>query len=151
MTNSVERLTKVMPSTSKFLLMGSDGVAAPGDDDRTFGDQVVLFLLRYLITPQVDNEEAAAHLMKVLGTAAAKSTPEWCIVRPTDLQDGPAQDYTLYTKPIGGLFGSGIVSRATVAKFMMELIREEKVWAAHKHQCPVIHDQVANPTESAKP
>lgn len=137
-TNSVVKLTGAMPGTARFILMGSEGVAAPGDDDRSYFDKFLLLLFRHLVTPHADNEQAAAHLMKS-GTASA---PEWCVVRPCDLQDGPtATEYTVYAKPTGSLFGSGLVTRATVAKFMSDLVLDGKVWEAQKHKLPVIHDK----------
>jgi putative NADH-flavin reductase len=139
--DSVQRLTGAMPSSTKLILMGSDGVGHPDDDRRSFVERVVLFLLRNLIPPHADNEETAAHLLQT-------KTPEWCVVRPTDLQDGAPSKYTLYAKPPGSLFGSGIATRSNVAKFMVDLIVTPETWSQYKFQMPVLHDQEVDNTET---
>ena len=142
---AVTRLTKTMPSSAKFILMGSDGVSMLGDDPRSRTERVILFLLRNLLPPHADNEETAAYVWSL------REQPEWCIVRPTDLQDGEPQKYVLHSKsPPGGLFGSGIVTRATVAKFMVNLLADASLWNTYKFKAPVIRDDPAVAAESAK-
>lgn len=135
-SESTARLTSAMPSESKFILMGSEGVAAPGDDRRGFLDRVILHILRYLVPPHVDNEAASEYMWSRNNTK-----PEWVIVRPCDMQDGPTnQPYVIHPKPTGSLFGSGIVTRATVARFMVDLLTDPKKWDEYKFHAPVIHD-----------
>lgn len=147
-TNTAQRLTKAMPASAKFILMGSDGVSVPGDDKRSFGERIVLSLLRLLVPPHVDNEAVAAYVLSL--SPSDQSTPEWCIVRPTNLQDGPPQKYVLYSKPPGGLFGDGIVTRSTVARFMVDLLSDSVKWDTYKYQAPVIHDDPAVASETTK-
>lgn len=127
------RLTQLMPSTAKFILMGSDGVTVPGDDKRGMFERMILFLLRKLLPPHADNEDTAAYVLSL-------KSPEWCIVRPTDLQDGKPQKYVVHSKPPGGLFGDGIATRATVARFMVDLLTEVSLWNSYKFKTPVLHD-----------
>lgn len=150
-TDAAQRLTAAMKNTtsnkSKFILMGSDGVSNPNgqDDNRTFGEQLVLTLLRWLIPPHNDNEAAAAFLHS-LGTSG---NLEWSIVRPTDLIDGrPTGKFELFDKPQGGLFGAGVATRSHVAQCMAEFITDEQKWNKYKFKMPVLHDIVANKATS---
>jgi putative NADH-flavin reductase len=125
---------------TKYLLMGSEGVANPNgqDDKRTFLDRAILVLLRLLVPPHPDNEAAAAHVHS-LGTD--NGTVEWVVIRPTDLIDGPPTGkFELFDKPTGSLFGAGVVTRSNVAQCMVEFILDPEKWAQHKFTMPVIHD-----------
>ena len=146
-TDAAKRLTAAMKSTtsnkSKFILMGTDGVSNPNgqDDERTFGERLVLTLLRWLIPPHSDNEAAAA-FMHSLGTS---DNLEWSVVRPTDLIDGrPTGKFRLFSKPQSGLFGSGVATRSHVAQCMAEFITDEHKWNEYKFKMPVLHDIVAD-------
>ena len=151
-TDSVQRLTsaiaKVNPSC-KFVLMGTDGVSNPStDDQRSVMERIILFLLRHLLPPHADNEAVAEYLLNY--NSGKKQVLGWSIVRPTDLQNGGVCKYKLYDKPPGGLFGSGICTRANVAAFMVQLIVDTKTWEQYKFQMPVIHDDVADDDETKK-
>jgi hypothetical protein len=83
--------------------------------------------------------------------------PEWVIVRPCDLINvdditttTTKNQYVLHSKPIGSLFGSGTVSRASVAQFMTDLILDPVLWEQYKYQAPVIHGVVMTPMETDK-
>jgi nucleoside-diphosphate-sugar epimerase len=139
-TDSVRRLTEAMPkdSSKKFVLMGSDGVAAPNDNRRGWLERSVLWLLRYLVPPHADNEQAAAYLAENHKTS---TTIEWVVVRPTDLKEAEVSKFQLYDKPPGSLFGSGIATKANVAQFMVELVlNKDNQWEQYKYQMPVLHD-----------
>jgi putative NADH-flavin reductase len=155
-TESVQKLTAAMQNTKtmpgkkkqKFILMGSDGVAhlAGTDDVRSLTERAILSIIRFLIPPHADNEAAAAYLY---GLDKEKSSIEWTVVRPTDLIDGDVGKYTLYSKPQGSLFGGGAATRANVAKSMVDLLTDEKVWEQWKYSMPVLHDaEVESTTKS---
>jgi hypothetical protein len=133
----------------KFILMGSDGVAHPEgtDDMRSFTERTILFITRYLIPPHADNEAAAAYLY---GLDRETSNIEWTVVRPTDLIDGDVGQYSLYSKPQGSLFGSGAATRANVAKSMVDLLTDEKVWEQYKYSMPVLHDTEVETTSKSE-
>jgi len=150
--NSCQRLIQAIKANSqekscKFILMGSDGVGHPNDDQRALGERVVLFLLRWLIPPHADNEASAAYLLNYYKD---ERTPEWCVVRPTDLQDGEPTEFDIYPKAQGSLFGGGIATRSNVAKFMVQLISDDDTWSKYKYQMPVIHDRPAADDKNAK-
>jgi putative NADH-flavin reductase len=137
--DSVAILTSAMSDNQKFILMGSDGVANPlgGDDTRSFSERVLLSMLRNLLPPHADNEEAADYLASKVGVSKSL---EWSVVRPTDLIDGAATDYALFDKPQGSLFGSGEASRANVAKCMVDMILSKDKWEEYKFKMPVLHN-----------
>lgn len=147
-SDSVKRITTLMASkpdaSKKFLLMSSDGVCHPAetDDPRTRLDRFLLFLVRHLVPPHSDNEEAANYLYKNV-----KDIP-WVVIRPTNLIDGDtasasASEYQLMDKPPGGLFGIGVASRTNVAKCMVDLITNDKLFEQYKMGMPVLHDATA--------
>lgn len=140
-TDTVKRLT-AKGTKKKFILMSSDGVVGPNDDRRPFSERAILSAFRYMVTPHVDNEEAAAYLQN--NFAPDGDAIEWIIVRPTDLTDDDlltnVSGYEVHDKPIGGLFGGAKVSRSLVAKFMKDLICAEQLWRRYAYQMPVLHN-----------
>lgn len=153
-TEAVKRLGRAIEADgkkssehpTKFILMGSDGVANPagGDDKRSCSERLILTLLRYLLPPHKDNEKAAAYI-----SAMNTSVPEieWTVVRPTDLINGVKTKYELFDKPQKGLFSGakgGVTTRATAANFMVDLIMNNNLWNDWKYKMPVVHDEVGD-------
>eukprot|EP00980_Cylindrotheca_fusiformis_P012318 scaffold3015_cov122-Cylindrotheca_fusiformis.AAC.13 len=132
-TDAVRRLTSAMPTSAKFILMGSDGVQQPYDPIRPASERTILFLLRYLVPPHADNEGAAAYLNDHKDFA-------WSVVRPTNLVDADEASgkYDIFEKSEVSLFGSETVSRADVAHFMVELMTNKKTFETWKHKMPVV-------------
>jgi len=150
--NSCQRLIQAIKANGqekscKLILMGSDGVGHPNDDQRALGERFVLSLLRWLLPPHADNEASAAYLLNYY---KEESTPEWCVVRPTDLQDGEPTEFDIFPKVQGSLFGGGIATRSNVAKFMVQLIVDNDTWSKYKYQMPVIHDRSAADDNNTK-
>jgi len=152
-TTAVERLSEAVLSIDgnkkvKFVLMGTILAENPNgkDDVRPFWERSFLSILRWLVPPHVDNEEAAAYFYnqhKLSGRL------EWCVVRPDGLVDNEqTTPYTLYEKPPTRLFGGGTASRINVAHSMVELIEKEVLWTKWKFQMPVLDDD--KPTEETK-
>lgn len=157
-TDATQRLTQALIKAEarrpcggkrKFILMNSDGVARPDGTEpkRVLSERIVLALLRRFLPPHADNEAAAAYLHHSLGTddessMSGSSGVEWSAVRPTDLIDAPKPtEYETFDAPQGSLFGSGVVSRANVAKLMVDMIVDESLWSKYKYQFPVVHDK----------
>jgi len=135
-TDACKLLTDAMPADCRFLLMGSDGVAQKGvDPKRKFGERSVLFLLRHLLPPHVDNEKAAEFLL-----SSDRKKLDWVIVRPTNLVDAEEASgkYTISEKAEVSLFGNTTVSRNDVGHFFVELMTNEETYAKYKHKMPVI-------------
>ena len=131
--DAVERLTTAMPADTKFILMGSNGVANPNGQDppRSTLESAVFVLLRNLVLPHYDNELAAAYLHE-------HRDKEWVVVRPGDLLDTEVSEYDLYKLPPKGPFDGGATSRANVADFMVQLILNDALWKEWKFEMPVI-------------
>jgi len=143
-TDACKKLTKAMPPSCTFLLMGSDGVAHTGvDPKRKFGERAVIFLLRHLIPPHADNEKAAAFLL-----GADRKKLNWAIVRPTNLVDAEEASgkYTISEKSEVSLFGDESISRNDVGHFFVELMTNEETYAKYQHKMPVV---VGIPEEKA--
>lgn len=124
---------------TKFVLMGTVAVSDPGgeDDARSQSERSVLFLLRHLLPPHRDNEEAAEYIF----TKKVNPLLEWTVVRPTTLIDGSATMYELFDKPQDSLFGGeSVVTRSNVAKCMVDLVLTDSLWDEWKYKWPVVHD-----------
>jgi nucleoside-diphosphate-sugar epimerase len=127
------------PTKCKFILMGTVAVPNPNgeDDKRTFGERFVLFLLRYFLPPHRDNEMAVAYIHG----KANNPNLEWVIVRPTELTDGSASKYEMFSKPIDPLFGGDrSVTRANVAQSMVDMILTNTLWEEWKFKMPTVYD-----------
>lgn len=145
----MKRLVQAIDATNqdsdkptKLIWMGSAGVANPsgGDDKRGRSERAVLTALRYIIPPHKDNELAAAYISNVNSPKI-----EWTVVRPTDLINGKATKYELFSKPQKSLFGGekdGITTRANVAKCMVDMIMTDTLWDTWKSNMPVVHDDL---------
>jgi len=113
----------------------------------SFGQQIVIGLLRLLLPPHVDNEQAADYLRTQIGPN--NPAVEWAAVRPDSLIDEEAvTEYELHPSPTrSAIFNPGKTSRINVAHFMAELIADEKVWNKWKGQMPVIYNREAKQSE----
>mmetsp|Transcript_16023 Transcript_16023/g.23574 ORF Transcript_16023/g.23574 Transcript_16023/m.23574 type:complete len:248 (+) Transcript_16023:194-937(+) len=139
-TNVVKSATAAVKNSpkTKFILMNSNGVANPNgqDDPRELWERGVVCLIRNLITPHKDNEQAARYLYNL-----RKDVLEWCVVRPNDLIEGEVSEYTFFSKPKKSLFGAGQTTRANVAAAMVQLcLNEDNLWETWKYQMPVLEN-----------
>ena len=126
----------------KFVLMNTTGNKNRDlDEKQSFGEKVVVGLLRVLLPPQSDNEAAADYLRTQIGQNDAAI--EWVAVRPDGLIDEDAvTEYTLHPSPIRSpIFDAGQTSRVNVGHFMAELIDNDALWQAWKGQMPVIYNK----------
>lgn len=130
---------------TKFVLMNT---TANRNHDRnepiTLAEIAVIGLLRLLLPPQVDNEQAADYLRVEIGQH--DSLIEWVAVRPDDLIDEETiTDYEVHPSPIrSAIFDAGKTSRINVAHFMAELITADDIWQKWQGQMPVIYNKVSS-------
>lgn len=105
----------------------------------------VVGLLRLLVPPHSDNEQAADYLRAEIGQC--DNTIEWVVVRPDSLCDeDEASDYQVYPSPIrSAIFNPGRTSRINVAHFMADLFVNDGVWAEWKGQMPVLYNKNPQP------
>jgi hypothetical protein len=126
----------------KFVLMNT-----AGNRDRdlpetvSFAEQVIIRLIRLLLPPHADNEQAAAYLRVHIG----HNDPviEWVVVRPDSLVDeADVTAYEAHRSPArSAIFNPGTTSRINVGHFMANLITDPEIWNQWKGQMPVIYNK----------
>jgi nucleoside-diphosphate-sugar epimerase len=154
-TDATRRLCQAIRANNpngmtKFVLMNTTGNRNRDlNEPRTLAEKAVIGLLRLVLPPHVDNEQAADYLRIEVGQN--DSQIEWVAVRPDGLLDEDTVTYyDLYPSPIvSPIFDSGTTSRINVAHFMADLMTEEACWEQWKGQMPVIYNQL--PPSSAMP
>lgn len=146
-TDATRRLCdalKANPSeeASKFVLMNTTGnrnrdLAEP----ISFAQRCVIGLLRLLLPPHADNEEAADYLRADIGQGDQRV--EWVAVRPDGLtKEDAVTEYELHASPTrSAIFDAGKTSRINVAHFMAALITDPQTWSEWKGQMPVIYNK----------
>lgn len=146
-TDATRRLCQAIQANQprkpvKFVLMNTTGNRNRDlDEPIPTGQKIVLALLRLLLPPQADNEQAADYLRTHIGQK--HPAIEWAVVRPDNLIDAAqVTEYTLHPSPTrSAIFDPGTTSRINVAHFMAELITNGEMWTAWKGQMPVIYNR----------
>jgi nucleoside-diphosphate-sugar epimerase len=107
----------------------------------SFAQKCVIGLLRLLLPPHVDNEQAADYLRTQV--IKKDGVIEWVAVRPDGLiNEDQVTDYEVHPSPTrSAIFDAGKVSRINVAHFMADLITEPETWDMWKGQMPVIYNR----------
>jgi len=126
----------------KFVLMNTTGNSNRDLNEQiSFGQKCVIWFLRVLLPPHVDNEKAADYLRIDIGQN--DETIEWAAVRPDSLNDDKeVTEYELYQSPIrSAIFDAGLTSRINVGHFMSELITDDETWEMWKGKMPVIYNK----------
>lgn len=148
-TDATRRLCNAIvanrPETlTKFVLMNTNGNRNRDlNETISFAERCVVALLRLVLPPHVDNEQAAEFLRTRIGQN--HNAIQWVAVRPDNLvDDDEVTPYDLYPSPItSAIFDSITTSRINVGHFMAELIAEDEVWQKWRGQMPVIYNQPA--------
>ena len=146
-TDATRRLCNAVkendPKTSvKFLLMNTTGNSNRDLSEKiSFGQNCVILLLRLLLPPHIDNEQAADFLRTEIGQN--NKIIEWVAVRPDGLVDeSEVTEYEIHPSPTrSAIFDAGTVSRINVGAFMAELITDQDLWMKWKGQMPVIYSK----------
>ena len=145
-TNSAQRLCQAIEKAKanapvKYILMNTTGNQnRQADESVSIAQSFVIGLIRHLIPPHADNEEAAAYLQSHFG--ANQTSIEWTAVRPDSLVDDTSvTDYKAHPSPIrSAIFDAGKTSRINVAHFISQLITDDHTWEKWKGQMPVIYN-----------
>ena len=125
----------------KFVLMNTTGNRNRDlNEPISFAQRCVVGLIRVLIPPHADNEQAADHLRTHVGQN--HKTLQWAVVRPDSLIDeDEVTPYDLHPSPTrSAIFNAGKTSRINVAAFMAELITNDELWTTWQGQMPVIYN-----------
>lgn len=126
----------------KYLLMNTIGNSNRDlSEEVSFGEKSVIGIIRLLLPPHVDNEEASDYLRTQIGQESKNI--EWVAVRPDSLiNEEYVGEYNTYPSPISSaIFGNGKTSRINVANFMAELITQNDIWDKWKGKMPVIYNK----------
>ncbi|MBK9228275.1 MAG: NAD(P)H-binding protein [Ignavibacteria bacterium] len=125
----------------KFVLMNTTGNSNRDIHEPVSSAQkIVIGLLRVLLPPHSDNENAADYLRIIIGHK--NSWIEWTVVRPDNLiNEEKVTEYSLHKSPTrSAIFDPGKTSRINVAHFMTQLILNDNLWNKWKGQMPVIYN-----------
>jgi nucleoside-diphosphate-sugar epimerase len=144
--DSVQKLCQaILTNTSgnpvKFVLMNTSGNSNRDLAEKlSFGERAITGLIRLLLPPFADNEQAADYLRSSVG----QQHPfiEWVVVRPDSLinEEEPSR-VRIHPSPIrSALFHPGKTSRINVARFMADLITDDAAWNTWRGQMPVIYN-----------
>jgi nucleoside-diphosphate-sugar epimerase len=145
---SVAAIRQARPHTdTKIILMNTVGNAHRGIPEKPpFSQRAVVWLLRYLVPPHADNEQAAEFLRKNIENSDNSDNSDnhlsYVIVRPDSLtNDDHVSDYTVHPSPTrNAIFNSGRTSRINVANFMAELTTNNELWQQWQGHMPVIYN-----------
>lgn len=145
-TEATRRLYEAIKTTQptkplKFILMNSTGCRNDELAERvSVAEMCVVGLIRLLVPPHSDNEQASKFLRRQVGQQ--DKSIEWTIVRPDTLVDNDGvSGYEIHSSPTrSAIFNPGQTSRINVAHFMADLITEDTVWNSWNGQSPVIYN-----------
>lgn len=147
-TEAVRALCKAVecnqsPRQVKFVLMNTTGNRNQDLNEKiSFPQKIIIGLIRFLLPPHADNEDAADYLRTEIGQN--HQFIEWCAVRPDSLlNEEEVSEYDVFPSPTrSAIFNAGKTSRINVGYFMSKLITEEALWTKWKGQMPVIYNKM---------
>ncbi len=125
----------------KIVLMNTAGNSNRDlNESISMAQRIVIGLVRLLVPPHADNEQAADYLRVNIG----QNNPyiEWVVVRPDTLIDeDEVTAYDMLPSPSrSAIFNPGKTSRINVGNFMARLINEDKLWDEWRGKMPVIYN-----------
>jgi nucleoside-diphosphate-sugar epimerase len=131
------------PTPVRFVLMTSVSVNRPNrlDTRRGVTERAVVAVLRGLVPPARDNQEAADFLCGEIGQA--DPFVRWVVVRPDTLLEGDVSEYALHEGLVSSLAKPDSTNRANVAHFMCELVTDPKTWDTWQGGLPVVVNAVS--------
>jgi cation diffusion facilitator CzcD-associated flavoprotein CzcO len=126
----------------KFVLMNTTANSNRDLPERiSIGQSCAIWLLRLLLPPHVDNEQAADYLRTEVGQD--DGVIEWTAVRPDSLIDeSEVTAYEVHPSPVrSAMFDAGKTSRINTGSFMTELIVDADTWNEWRGRMPVIYNK----------
>jgi len=147
-TDAMKKVTKTIETVNandkiKIVLMNTTGNSNRDIPEKPpFSQRLVISILRLLLPPHVDNENAADFLRLEVGQN--NNSIEWAAVRPDALiNEDQVSKYNIHVSPIrNAIFDAGSISRINVADFMSELAINSELWNEWKGKMPVIYSNV---------
>lgn len=143
--DSIKRVWEIfneLPDTSprKIVLMNTSGNRNKVNREKyNFGEWLVTGIIRGLLPPHSDNEQAA----RFLQSQGLSEKVQWVAVRPDSLVDSEEiTDYEAFISPVrSAIFNPGKTSRINVADFIVQLITNNELWSQWKGELPVIYNK----------
>ncbi len=138
-TNAIDLLES--GDKTKIILMNTTGNSNRDiPEEPPLSQRVVISILRLLLPPHVDNEQAADFLRTKIGQNHQQI--EWVAVRPDSLtNESVVTKYKVHPSPTrNAIFDSAPTSRENVANFIANLATDPKLWAIWKGKMPVIYN-----------
>jgi len=140
--NLCEAVIKSKKENIKFILMNTSGNTNKDINEQvSISQKCVVSLIRFLVPPHADNENAADYLRVEIGQESRAI--KWVVVRPDSLiNEDNVSSYENFSSPTrSAIFDAGKTSRINVANFMSRLVREEKLFAKWQGQMPLIYNK----------
>ena len=141
----MEQLKPVSPL--KLIVINTEGCDRldGADPKRGCAERLLLSCLWCCIPPHRDNVGVMNYLSR---TGPSNPSIEFCIVRPSDLIDDEACEFTLHETLQNGIFNAGTTRRANVGGFMADLVTKAGLWETWKNKFPHILDVVVMKKEN---
>ena len=129
---------------ARFVLMNTAGNSNRDlNEPISSAERFAVGLVRMLLPPHADNENAADYLRVNLGQD--DKVIEWVVVRPDTLTNADeVTEYEVHPSPTrSAIFNAGRTSRINVGHFMADLITNDDTWNRWKGHMPVIYNKVS--------
>ena len=129
---------------TKLVLMNTTAcLDVDAQEKFTTAEGIILAIMRFLLPPQRDNEQAVNYLKHAIGKNDRNI--EWIAVRPDTLIDEKeVTSYSVHNSPVRSpVFNSGKTSRINVGSFIMKLLCNNEQWEKWRYQMPVIYNETS--------
>ena len=145
-TDTIEKVSRAIESLQpakkvKIILMNTAGNSNRDIPERPpLSQKLVISVLRLLLPPHVDNEQAADFLRTAIGQD--HQYIDWVAVRPDRLTNElKVSEYKTHSSPTrNAIFDSAPTSRINVANFMANLATDPYLWAVWRGKMPVVYN-----------
>ncbi len=127
---------------TKLVLMSTTAcLDVDAQEKFTTAEGIIIAIMRFLLPPQRDNEQAVNYLKHAIGKNDRNI--EWIAVRPDTLtNEEEVTSYTVHNSPVRSpVFNSGKTSRINVGSFILNLVCANEQWKKWKYQMPVIYNE----------
>jgi len=127
---------------TKLVLMNTTAcLDVDAQEQFKIAEGITLAIMRFLLPPQRDNEQAVNYLKHAIGKNDRNI--EWIAVRPDTLtNEEEITSYTVHNSPVRSpVFNPGKTSRINVGNFIMDLLSTNEQWKKWRYQMPVIYNE----------
>lgn len=134
---------KETKKVKKLILMNTTAcLDVDAQEKFTTPERIVMAIMRFLLPPQKDNEQAVKYVKSFIGKN--DQDIEWVVVRPDTLvNEEEVTYYTAHNSPVRSpVFNSGRTSRINVGNFIMSLLCDNEQWEKWRYRMPVIYNEI---------